>query len=260
MKTVILCGGKGTRLRERTESIPKPLVEVGPHPILWHIMKIYSAHEFREFVLCLGYRGDSIKDYFLKMTDARSGDFRLRLDQDETAAIDVLRPRHEPWDIIFAETGLETDTGGRLHRVRDYTGGETFFLTYGDGVSDLDLGALLAFHKSHGKLATVTAVRPRTTMGVMAADDSGRVSKFHEKPVMEQFVNGGFFVFEQGVFEYTDPDCNLERDVLPGLAGEGQLMAYRHQGFWSCMDTYKDNITLSEKWKSDAAPWRIWKE
>lgn len=258
MKTVILCGGKGTRLREHTESIPKPLVEVGPYPILWHIMKLYSAHQFREFVLCLGYLGHSIKQYFLRLMDAKSGDFRLRLDDRDTAIIDVLRSRREPWDIVFAETGLETDTGGRLHKVRDYTGGERFFLTYGDGLSDLDLQALLAFHQSHGRAATVTAVRPRTTMGVLAMDDDDRVTRFNEKPLMEYFVNGGFFVFEPSVFEFTTPTCNLERDVLPKLAENEQLMAYKYRGFWSCMDTYKDNITLSELWNNGDAPWKIW--
>ena len=261
MKTVILCGGQGTRLRERTESIPKPLVEIGARPILWHLMKIYMAQSFREFVLCLGYRGDSIKDYFLGLLDDKAGDFRLTTDGNGgIPRIEGLRTAAEAWDITFAETGLETDTGGRLHRVRPYVGGGTFFLTYADGLSDIDLAALLAFHKSHGRLATVTAVRPRSSLGLLDLNGDGQVVGFREKPLLDHVINGGYFVLEPGIFEYTTASCNFERDVLPRVAEDGQLMAYHHAGYWGCMDTYKDNVTLNELWKSKRAPWKIWDE
>src|SRR5688572_1062071 len=198
MKTVILCGGKGTRLREHTVSLPKPLVEVGSHPILWHLMKSYASQGYGEFVLCLGYQGDAIKDYFIELMDHTAGDFRLRPGDAGKPRIDVLEPAADAWDIVFAETGPETETGGRLHKVRRYVDG-TFMLTYGDGLSDVDINALLAFHKAHGKLATVTAVRPRSTLGLLALDDGGHVTNFAEKPVMESLVNGGFFVFEPGI-------------------------------------------------------------
>ena len=257
MKTVILCGGKGTRLREHTVSLPKPLVEVGSHPILWHLMKSYAAQGFGEFVLCLGYQGDAIKQYFVELMDHTAGDFRLTPGEGGKPRIDVLQAAADAWDIVFAETGPETETGGRLHRVRRYVDG-TFMLTYGDGLSDVDINALLAFHKAHGKLATVTAVRPRSTLGLLALDDGGHVTNFAEKPVMESLVNGGFFVFEPGIFEYTQPNCNLEKDVLPKVAAERQLVAYKHEGFWACMDTYKDQMTLTEIWNGGHAPWKRW--
>jgi glucose-1-phosphate cytidylyltransferase len=258
MKTVILCGGKGTRLREHTVSLPKPLVEVGSHPILWHLMKSYSAQGFGEFVLCLGYQGDAIKNYFLDLMDGKSGDFRLRPGEGGRPQVDVLKPMADAWDIIFAETGPDTETGGRLHRVRPYVDGGTFMLTYGDGLSDVDLHALLAFHRAHGKLATVTAVRPRSTLGLLQLDDEGCVTSFAEKPVMHSLVNGGFFVFEPGVFDYTQASCILEKDVLPRVAAARQLVAYEHSGFWACMDTYKDQLTLTEIWNQGKAPWRRW--
>lgn len=258
MKTVILCGGQGTRLREKTESIPKPLVEVGPHPILWHLMKSYSSQGLNEFVLCLGYKGQRIKEYFLGLMDERAGDFRLRADCDGPPAIENLRSLREPWDIIFAETGLTTDTGGRVYRTRDYVDGNTFSVTYADGVADIDIKALLEFHKSHGKLATVTAVRRQLTLGVMRLNGSDHVTEFAEKPMLDFYINGGFFVFEPGIFDYMDADCNLETDVLPKVVKDDQLLAYKHDGFWACMDTYKDNITLTELWASGAAPWKSW--
>jgi len=257
MKTVILCGGQGTRLREATESIPKPLVEVGPRPILWHLMKSYATHDLNSFVLCLGYKGRLIKDFFLTLMDDRSGDFRLRGNPDGPPTVEPLRSTREGWDIIFAETGLLTETGGRLHQVRDYVGGETFSLTYADGLADIDLPALIKFHKSHGKLATVTAVRKRIGMGVLALNGDS-VSGFDEKPMLDGYINGGFFIFEPEIFDYTSPDCNLERDVLPRVVKDGQLVAYKHHGFWACMDTYKDNIALSELWSNGGAPWRNW--
>jgi glucose-1-phosphate cytidylyltransferase len=207
-------------------------------------MKIYLAQDWQEFVLCLGYKGDSIKDYFLSQLDDKAGDFRLTSKPNGAPEIQGLRPASEPWDITFAETGLETDTGGRLHRVRQYVGDGTFGLTYADGLSNIDLAALLAFHKSHGKLATVTAVRPVSTLGILEMADGQQIAGFREKPKMDHLINGGFFLFE--------------RDVLPRLAADGQLMGFNHDGFWACMDTYKDNITLNELWSSRQAPWKLW--
>lgn len=257
MKTVILCGGQGTRLREKTESMPKPLVEIGDHPVLWHLMKIYGHYDFRSFVLCLGYKGRNIKEYFLEMMDDKSGDFRLNAQGVDTPVIENLKSTMEPWDITFAETGLKTDTGGRVHKVRDYVSDGTFSLTYADGVADIDLKKLYAFHKSHGKLATVTAVRRNSTLGIMDLDGD-RVNKFAEKPMMDFYINGGFFILEPEIFNYTDDNCNFETDVIPRVVADNQLMAYKHDGFWACMDTYKDNITLTEMWNKDKAPWRCW--
>ena len=257
MKTVILCGGQGTRLREKTESIPKPLVEIGPYPVMWHLMKSYAAQGLDEFVLCLGYKGELIKEYFLRMMDDRAGDFRLVANGVGQPVMESLRSRREPWDIIFAETGLKTDTGGRAHRIQEYVGNETFSLTYADGVADIDIKALVDFHKSHGKIATVTAVKRQITLGVMHVDDDDSVTAFAEKPMLDYYINGGFFMFEPELFDYTSPDCNLETDVLPRLVEDGQLRAFKHDGFWACMDTYKDNITLTELWNSGNAPWKV---
>lgn len=257
MKTVILCGGKGTRLREHTESIPKPLVEIGGRPILWHLMKSYLAQGLHEFVLCLGYKGSSIKRFFLSELDHEAGDFRL-VQSNGAPKVEPLRSAAEPWDITFAETGLETDTGGRLHRVRPYVGEGTFGFTYADGLADVDLQALVAFHRSHGRLATVTAVRPQSTLGLLDLGDGSTVRGFREKPQLDHLINGGFFLLEQGVFDYTTPNCNFEKDVMPRLAADGQLVAYQHDGFWACMDTYKDNVTLNELWQRRRAPWKVW--
>lgn len=259
MKTVILCGGKGTRLREHTESIPKPLVEIGGRPILWHLMKLYLAQGFGDFVLALGYKGDRIKQFFLAELDQKAGDFRL-VQSNGTPAIEPLRSASEPWDIVFAETGLETDTGGRLHRVRSYVGDGTFGLTYADGLADIDLGSLTAFHRSHGRLATVTAVRPQSTLGLLDLAEGNMVRGFREKPRLDHLINGGFFLLEPGVFDYTTPSCNFERDVLPRLAADGQLVAFPHEGYWACMDTYKDNVTLNELWQQQRAPWKLWSD
>ncbi len=258
MKTVILCGGEGTRLREKTESIPKPLVEVGPQPILWHLMKGYAHHGFSEFVLCLGYKGRCIKDHFLDLVDDRAGDLRLLGASTDGPRVEQLRNHVEPWDIRFIDTGLKTDTGGRLHKVREYVKDETFSLTYADGVADLDLRALYRFHQSHGKMATVTAVRRHSTLGLMRIGDDNVVERFAEKPMMDSYINGGFFVFEPTIFEYTNDHCNLETDVLPRVVADGELRAFMHDGFWACMDTYKDNVLLTELWNQDEAPWKCW--
>lgn len=257
MKVVILCGGQGTRLREETEYRPKPLVEVGGRPILWHIMKLYAHHGFHEFVLCLGYRGQMIKEYFLNY-EAMNNDFTISLGRD--TRIDY-NGRHQEQDfrVTLADTGLETMTGGRLKRVERYTESQTFMMTYGDGVSDVDIGKLIEFHRSHGKLATITTVRPHSRFGVLETTKSGAVSKFLEKPQTKEWVSAGFFVFEPGVFPYLGgDDCTLETTPLERLAKEGQLMAYHHEGFFFAMDTYREYIYLNELWSKGNAPWKVW--
>ncbi len=261
MKTVLLCGGKGTRLREKTESIPKPLVEIGGYPILWHIMKMYSHHGFHDFVLCLGYLSDRIKDYFVDLASYKTRDFQLETNAGGDPKITPLSAARDDWNIIFAETGEETMTGGRIRRIEKYIDDDLFFVTYGDGVSDIDVNELLKFHKSHGRMATVTVTLPRTSFGMLNITDDNVVTGFREKPKIESFVNCGFFVFNRKIFDYMSGDESvLERDVLPKIAEEGQLMAYRHRGFWDCMDTYKDNVTLNEQWAKGTAPWKLWSE
>lgn len=260
MKVVILCGGKGTRLREQTEYIPKALVEVGGKPILWHIMKMYSAHGFDDFVLCLGYLGDKIKEYFLKYNSRRNADFSLHVGQRAEPTIDCLADSREKWNIIFAETGLETNTGGRIKKIQEYVNDDVFFATYGDGLADLDLVQLLDFHRSHGKIGTVTVVNPNSNFGILHLDEEALVTDFEEKPPLNAWINGGFFVFNRQVFNFLDENSILEREPLQHLAAERQLMAYKHTSFWACMDTYKDNVELNRLWETGQAKWRIWKE
>ena len=254
MKTVILCGGLGTRLSEETQLKPKPMVEIGGRPMLWHIMKTYERYGFNEFTLALGYKGEVIKDYFLNY-HALQSDLTVHL---KNGQIDYSKPTAEDWHVSLIDTGALTMTGGRLLRLKEYfqSENETFMLTYGDGVCDVDMNQLLAFHRSHGKLATVTAVRPSARFGGMQIDD-GKVLDFREKPQSgEGWINGGFFVFEPGVFGYlTDDDTILERAPLEKLVEDGQLMSYQHPGYWQCMDTIRDRDLLQEIWDSGDAPW-----
>jgi glucose-1-phosphate cytidylyltransferase len=256
MKAVILAGGFGTRLSEETVAKPKPMVEVGEKPMLWHIMSIFAAHGVNEFVVALGYRGDVIKDYFLNFCTTNS-DISVDLASGETTIHDTNRP---PWLVHLIDTGLHTQTGGRLRRLRRaLAGDETFFFTYGDGVADLDIKALLRFHQSHGKLATVTTVRSPERFGRIVFEDD-RVTEFFEKPEAgEGWINGGFFVLNTGAIDYVDSDATIwEREAVTRLARDGELMGFRHHGFWSCMDTAKEKNILEELWKSGRAPWRIW--
>ena len=256
MQTVILCGGRGMRLREYTEAIPKVLVEVGGRPILWHIMKGYAHHSYTDFVLALGYLGDRIKGYFLDYLGWKGRDLRLRLGSNQSP--ELLGADGEDWTITFVSTGLDTNTGGRIKRVRPYLQDDVFFATYGDGVSDIDLGRLEEFHRSHGRIATVTIVKPRLTFGLIDVDAEQQVTRFTEKPDLEGWINGGFFVFDSRVFDYLEDDSILEREPMERLAADRQLMAYQHHGFWACMDTYKDNVDLNAAWSSGEAPWRTW--
>ena len=257
MKVVILCGGMGTRLREETEFRPKPLVEIGGKPILWHIMKTYAHYGFKEFVLCLGYKGHLIKEYFLNYRVMQS-DFTLQLDSPEHPHFHQ-GSGPEDWSITFAETGAEAMTGARLKRIEKYILEDKFLMTYGDGVANLDVGKLLEFHRGHGKIATVTGVRTPSRYGELSVLE-GRVKRFSEKPLAEEgFISGGFFVFQRRLFDYLSDDdsCVLEREPLESLAQEGQLMGYLHPGYWHCMDTYRDFIILNDLWRQ-GAPWKIW--
>jgi glucose-1-phosphate cytidylyltransferase len=255
MKVVILAGGLGTRLAEETDLRPKPMVEVGERPILWHIMKIYGAQGFTEMVVATGYKGLTISRYFADectMSSSMTADLA-------TGRIDRLGRDHEPWRVHVVDTGGRTNTGGRLKRLEPWLREGTFMLTYGDGVCDVDLGALLRFHKEHGRAATITAVRPPARFGAIAFDGH-LVRHFAEKPhSSDDWINGGFMVLEPRIFDFLEGDASsLEADALVKLAAQGQLAAYRHEGFWQCMDSLRDRRLLEQLWESGAAPWKVW--
>ncbi len=254
MKVVILAGGLGSRLSEETDIKPKPMVEIGDHPILWHIMKTYAHYEHREFIIALGYKGDIIKRYFLDQNNL-SGSMTIDLGMGMVERHDQCC---DDWRVCLVETGNDTQTGGRLKRVGPYLNGETFLLTYGDGVSDIDIGKLIQFHRNHHCIATVTAVRPPARFGGLSFDND-MVEEFNEKPqIGEGWINGGYFVFEPGIFSYLDGDqTNLEADVLPRLAQDHQLSAYRHEGFWQPMDTLREKRLLEALWQKEK-PWKVW--
>jgi glucose-1-phosphate cytidylyltransferase len=257
MKVVILCGGQGTRLREETEYRPKPLVDVGGKPILWHIMKTYAHHGFREFVLCLGYRGNMIKEYFLNY-EAMNNDFTISLGQKSGLHFNGAH-QEQDFQVTLADTGPETMTGGRIRRIQNYIQDDTFLVTYGDGVADVDITALLAFHKNHGKIATVTTVRPQSRFGILDTSEDGKVIAFKEKPQVDGWASAGFLAFNRTIFDYIDADdCILEREPMERLAAEGQLIAYQHPGFFFAMDTYREYLHLNELWNTGKAPWRVW--
>ncbi len=256
MKVVILAGGLGSRLSEETELRPKPLVEIGGRPILWHILRHYARHGLREFVIALGYKGEAIKRYFLEYR-ALAGDLTVQLGSGDVrlhAASD-----DEDWSVHLVDTGLDTHTGGRVRRLAPHLREGTFMATYGDGVCDVDLGALLRFHRAQGRLATLTAVRPPARFGGLVFEGD-RVAAFTEKPqIGEGWINGGFLVLEPGVFDYlTDDRTSLEADAIERLARDGQLAAYRHEGFWQCMDTLRDKRLLEALWASGQPPWKTW--
>lgn len=256
---VILCGGKGTRLREETEYRPKPMVEVGGRPILWHIMRSYAHFGRRSFVLCLGYKGEMIKQYFLNYR-AMANDFTVRLGRDAAVEITSGGDHDVDWTVTLVDTGLDTMTGARVKRVAKHLQGDTFMLTYGDGLADIDIDALLKFHRETGKLVTVTGIHPPSRFGELQIQNN-LVVEFLEKPQVSQgMVNGGFFVCERQFLDYLDddPSCILEREPLLKLAEDGQLAVYRHDGFWQCMDTYREYEMLSRMWEEGSAPWRLW--
>lgn len=257
MKVVLLAGGLGTRLREETEFRPKPMVDVGGRPILWHIMKSYAHYGFKDFVVCLGYKGDVIRDYFLNYEN-RHRDVTVTLG---TRDVDVLTNHAEAgWRVTLAETGDKTLTGGRLRRVAPYLGRERFMVTYGDGVADIDIRRLMAFHEAHGRLGTITAVRPSSRFGEVVID-RGVVQAFAEKPqVQAGWINGGFFVFQPEVLDLlTGDEESLEQSVLEKLTAMKQLAVYEHHGFWQCMDTYREMEFLNDLWVRDRASWAVWR-
>jgi glucose-1-phosphate cytidylyltransferase len=230
----ILCGGRGTRLQEHTQSIPKPLVEIGGEPIVWHVIQIYAAQGLRRFLLCTGYKGHLIEEF-------------------------VASHNWPPGvEVRCVETGEDTPTGGRIKQAGELLGERPFCATYADGVADIDIAALIEHHRTHGDLATVTVVRPELQFGIADLDGSGRIRGFHEKPRSEHWVNGGFFCFEHGALGFIEEDSILEREPLERLATAGQLHAYRHEGFWECMDTYKDAVLLNDIWAAGGAPWKVW--
>jgi len=254
MNVVILAGGLGSRLAEETEVKPKPLVEVGGHPILWHIMKHYGHYDFKEFFIALGYKGELIKRYFLDYSGL-SGSMTINL---ASGKVETQNKNCEDWVVHLIDTGFQTLTGGRVKQLERWLSEDTFMVTYGDGVSDIDLRELLRFHKSHGKVATVTAVRPPARFGGLIFDGD-LVAEFTEKPqIGEGWINGGFLVFQPEVFEYLSGDSSLEADVLERLASDKQLVAYRHNSFWQCMDTMRDKLLLESLWKSGQVPWKVW--
>ena len=260
MKVVILCGGRGTRLREETEYRPKPMVPIGDRPILWHIMKTYAHHGFHEFVLCLGYKGEMIKDYFRNYL-WHTCDTTLQLGPDPAVQFHT-RHTEEAWTVTLADTGQETMTAGRLKRIQKYIGeDETFLFTYGDGVGNVDIGGSLKFHREHGKLLTLTAVHPPGRFGEIGLDDDGAVREFNEKPQAEDgWINGGYFVANRGIFDYLDDSDGVmfEQEPVKKIAADDQLRARTHTGFWQPMDTYREFLLLNRLWDEGRAPWKTW--
>jgi len=256
VKVVILAGGLGTRISEETDNKPKPMVEIGGKPILWHIMKIYAAFGFNEFIICLGYKGYVIKEFFANYC-LHNSDFFVDL---ENNALKMYQNLSEPWKIHLIDTGLHTMTGGRLKRVKDYIGNEEFMFTYGDGISNINLQELLSFHRQHGKLATITAVRPPGRFGALKLNQNNVVEEFLEKPAGDgNYINGGFFVLSHKVLDYISNDEAVwEKSPLEQLAKEGNLISYQHHGFWHAMDVLRDKIQLEKLWNSGAPPWKIW--
>ena len=259
MKVVIFAGGLGTRISEETDTRPKPMVEIGGKPILWHIMKIYSQHGFNDFIICLGYKGYVIKEYFMNFF-LHNSDITIDLADNK---MEIHGTRSESFKVTLVETGINTKTAGRLKQVRKYIGNEDFLLTYGDGVSDVNITELVAFHKKSNKIATVTAVQPDARFGGMDLASDGKVKAFREKSKADaQWINGGFFVLKADVFNYLQNDMNnimWEDEPLEKLTTDDQLVAFKHQGFWKCMDALRDKIELNELWESRNAPWKIWK-
>ena len=257
MKVLILCGGKGTRLREETSYRPKPMVEIGGRPILWHIMKMYAHYGHKDFVLCAGYKADVIKEYFLNY-QAMQKDFTIDLGSQNRIQFHGNHPE-EDWTVTLADTGLHTQTAERIYKARQYVGDGPFMVTYGDGVTDLELKALVAFHCKKGRLATLTGVRAISRFGVVEANADMRVVGFKEKPQVKERINAGFFIFEPDAMAYFEGQTGmLEDGPLPALCEAGQLSIFPHDGFWQCMDTYRDFTQLNSQWDEERAPWAVW--
>ncbi len=254
---VIPCGGMGTRIREASDRLPKPLIEVGGRPILWHIMKIYESHGFRRFVLPLGYKGELVKDFFLNYRQRTAKSMTVGLTSEEGPTFHDVEV--EDWEVTLVDTGLETGTGGRLGMIAEHLDADHFLLTYGDGVADIDLTALMETHRGHDRLATVTGVRPTSRFGELKVDGH-KVESFDEKPALDAgLINGGFFAFDRAFLDYVTPDSGmLETDPLPKAVANGQLAMYHHEGFWQSMDTYREYVALNAMWDEGIAPWKRW--
>ena len=259
MKVVILAGGYGTRISEESQFKPKPMIEIGSMPVLWHIMKLYSSYDFNEFVICAGYKQHVIKewfaDYFLHTSD-------ITFDFTQDDKIIVHNKRAEKWKVTVVDTGLDTMTGGRLKRIKNFIGDEPFFMTYGDGVADVNIKELLEFHKAHGKKATLTAVKPDSRFGVLDITDNNQINAFREKSQVDSgYINAGFMVLEPDVLDYIKDDSVMfEREPLEALAENNQLMCFKHNGFWQCMDTLRDKVKLETLWAENKAPWKVWND
>lgn len=243
MKTIVLCGGKGTRLDRHGALVPKALFRVGREPLILHLFRIYRHFGLKDFVLSLGYLSEEFGKFFDRTLGESTASFALEGGSDIA--------------LQLVDTGIDTNTGGRVNKLADLIGDDTFCVTYGDGLADVDLSTLIEFHRSHGKIATLTAVNPISTFGLLDLSNHGAVQQFREKPKLKEWINGGFFVFNREIFDYLDDDCVLEKEPFERLAAEGELMAYRHDGFWKCMDTFKDNVELNEIWE-EGAPWKVW--
>ena len=255
---VILCGGRGTRLQEETEFKPKALVEIGGRPILWHLMRIYHHYGYYRFILCLGYKGNQIKEYFLNYP-AMLNDFTLRLNSGSQQIWNHSN-NIEDWEVTFVDTGLDTNTGGRIYRIRHLITEDYFLANYCDGLGDVDLDKLVEFHKSRGKIATVTGFHPRSRFGIVRVDDGAIVNYWQENPIVSDLTSGGYFVFNSGIFDYLDDDCVLETRPLEKLAADGQLALNAHHGSWQCMDTYKEAQRLNGAWENGSAAWKVWND
>lgn len=259
MKTIILCGGSGTRLKEETEFKPKPMVFIGNKPILWHIMKIYASYGYNEFILALGYKADYIKDFFLNQK-AFTSDFTLRTKDHKTTYYLDNRKEIDNFTITFVDTGIDTLPGERILRCQDYIPKKDkyFMVTYGDGVSNVDIQQLVKFHKKQKSIGTITGINPSSKFGVLDIDEENHVNQFNEKPVMNVWINGGYMVFDKRFFEYLKPG-ELEHDALKRIAAKKELSVYKHKGYWQCMDTYKEVEDLNKLWKQENPPWKLWK-
>lgn len=254
---VLLCGGQGNRLREETGWRPKALVEIGGRPILWHLMRHYYHFGYRRFILCLGYRGNMIKEYFLNYR-AMSQDFTLKFRHGKDPELKALGGDTEEWEVTCVDTGPDTPTGGRLNKIKHLIDTDRFLANYSDGLSDVDLDQLVAFHKGHGKVATVTGFRPQSKYGVVRADDRGVVYQWQEKPLMDDRTSGGFFVFDKRLFNYLDDEATLEIEPFQSIAGDKEMALYQHDGFWQCMDTFKEALAMKAVWDQGQAPWQVW--
>jgi glucose-1-phosphate cytidylyltransferase len=253
---VILAGGMGTRLREETEFRPKPMVEIGDRPILWHIMKYFSSYGMKNFIICLGYKGDVIRDYFLSY-QTRNINLSLNLGQNPKTNFLDMHPEDD-WQVTLIETGKTNSTGSRLKQVKNIIGERTFMCTYGDGLADVNLTELIRFHRSHSGIATLSAVHPTSRFGVVDINETGKIDAFHEKPIVDDWINGGYFVLEPDIFDYLIDEGPFEETPLRNLSTSGNLFAYKHNGFWQPMDTYREYLELNERWENLDAPWKVW--